>query len=588
MNTKKILNKILSPDFISFLVLINGLALVADNLYIVITRQPSSIASASITSYSTQINFAIGLLMIYLSTLIHRAKRTAWISGMLLYFGTLFFTVYRWYIHTSYRIVNVNGVQVARHSHHKWYSWLSQIIIPAIVTLLLAFSYKKFQTKSDSRSFKNATLISSIFIAVTFVYGVVGFNLMDNSAFHQEFSIYEAMHYTVDQLGITTSTSLVPYTNEGRIFLDSLNIASLGTILFVIFAFFSPIRSRFVKQEVERKQFKHLLENDKYASSEDFFKLWPEDKLYFIDKYGFSGLAYRVEKNVALVLGRPVGDPKYFSKLIKAFSEVCYGNDWVLSFFHFEEDLKKLLIKKDYSVQKIGEEAVVDVNKFIEHTISDKYFRNIVNRFSTNGYTSELFTPPHSKALVSRLQNISNDWLSRGRSERGFVMGYFTEEYINLCEVLVARDQAGTIQAFINLVPAPWDKEEVTYDMLRYSDSALGNVNDFIIIELIKNIKERNYLRLNLGLSPLANMDDDDDKGIVPRVMGLVYSNIDKMYSFSGLYRFKNKYSPEWRERYIAYKGGIRGFTKVMNALLKAMKKTAKPVSLKRSFRFKK
>ena len=215
MNTKKILNKILSPDFISFLVLINGLALVADNLYIVITRQPSSIASASITSYSTQINFAIGLLMIYLSTLIHRAKRTAWISGMLLYFGTLFFTVYRWYIHTSYRIVNVNGVQVARHSHHKWYSWLSQIIIPAIVTLLLAFTYKKFQTKSDSKSFKNATLISSIFIAVTFVYGVVGFNLMDNSAFHQEFSIYEAMHYTVDQLGITTSTSLVPYTKWG-------------------------------------------------------------------------------------------------------------------------------------------------------------------------------------------------------------------------------------------------------------------------------------------------------------------------------------------------------------------------------------
>ena len=70
--------------------------------------------------------------------------------------------------------------------------------------------------------------------------------------------------------------------------------------------------------------------------------------------------------------------------------------------------------------------------------------------------------------------------------------------------------------------------------------------------------------------------------------MGLVYSNMDRMYSFSGLYRFKNKYEPNWRERYIAYKGGIRGFTKVMNALIKTMKKTAKPNGFKRSRLFRK
>ncbi len=144
--------------------------------------------------------------------------------------------------------------------------------------------------------------------------------------------------------------------------------------------------------------------------------------------------------------------------------------------------------------------------------------------------------PPHSKALISRLKSISDEWLSRGRSERGFVMGYFTEECTNQCDIFVERDQGRTIQAFINIVPANWDKEE----------------------------------------------------GIVPKTMGLVYSNIDRMYSFSGLYRFKNKYEPNWRERYIAYKGGIRGFTKVMNALIKTMKKTAKPNGFKRSRLFRK
>lgn len=577
-NVVKYLN---TPGFVSLLVLINGLLLVGDNLLIVLSRHSTAISKSTVTNYSLQINLLIGLLMIYFSTLLQRAKRNAWVSTLLIYIGTLFYSSYRlFYRHSSSHI--------AHHYPYRWFSILIQIILPVIIIGLLLIGFKKYSTKSDARSFQKASLISLIFIIVTFIYGVSGFTLLDSNSFYQEFSLGEAVHYTIDQLGITTSTNLIPHTQEGRIFLDSLNIASLATMLFVLLAYFAPIKARFITQEIEKTQFKHLLANDPKSNSEDFFKLWPEDKYYFMDEYGFSGLAYRVENGVALVLGSPNGDSAFFSKLIKSFSDLCYGNDWKLSFLHFEPDFKRILEKKGFEIQKIGEEAVVEIDKFISSTISDKYFRNIVNRFNTNGYTSEYFTPPHSKALNSRLKTISDEWLSRGRSERGFVMGYFTEEYINQCDIFVARDQAGTIQAFINIVPANWDKEEVTYDMLRYADTALGNVNDFILIELIKSIKEKGFSRLNLGLSPLANIEEEKEKGIVPKTMGLVYSNMDRMYSFSGLYRFKNKYEPNWRERYIAYKGGIRGFTKVMNALIKTMKKTAKPNGFKRSRLFRK
>ena len=45
-----------------------------------------------------------------------------------------------------------------------------------------------------------------------------------------------------------------------------------------------------------------------------------------------------------------------------------------------------------------------------------------------------------------------------------------------------------------------------------------------------------------------------------------------RFYSFSGLHRFKQKYEPNWSDRYIAYKKGVRGFTRTVTALNVAMK----------------
>ena len=190
----------------------------------------------------------------------------------------------------------------------------------------------------------------------------------------------------------------------------------------------------------------------------------------------------------------------------------------------------------------------------------------------------EVLTPPHSDDVYNRLKSTSDEWLSHGnRSERGYVMGYFTREYIEKCEVAVIKDANGEIQAFMNLIPAEFDHEEATYDMLRYSNKALGNINDFLLICVCKELAERGYLRINLGMCPLVGLDELDgkSKGLIDSILSFAYANTDRFYSFSGLYRFKSKYKPAWRDRYIIYQGGLRGFTKATNSLVKTMKRTA-------------
>lgn len=155
-------------------------------------------------------------------------------------------------------------------------------------------------------------------------------------------------------------------------------------------------------------------------------------------------------------------------------------------------------------------------------------------------------------------------------------MGYFNEAYLQQCDVLVARDAAHTIQGFINLIPAPFDNEELTFDMMRHTAQSLANINDFMLLNLITHAQGHGFKRLNLGLSPLVGLDTEEANGLITSALRFAYVNGDRFYSFSGLHRFKDKYEPVWSDRYVAYKGGVRGFSRTMNALLRAMRVSAR------------
>ena len=65
------------------------------------------------------------------------------------------------------------------------------------------------------------------------------------------------------------------------------------------------------------------------------------------------------------------------------------------------------------------------------------------------------------------------------------------------------------------------------------------------------------------------------ERSVIGSALQFLYADGDRFYSFSGLRRFKSKYEPQWQSRYIAYRGGIRGFTRSVTALNKAMQVNA-------------
>ncbi len=500
----------------------------------------------------------VGLGLVYVSLYLARRKYTAWFLSVGLY--AFLIVVELWRLFTTPLGAHASGLLVLR-----------DIILPAMLVGVLLTYRQVFTVRSDVRSFTLAVRSILLVLLATFLYGVVGFLLLDHRDFHRELSGLSAAHYTLDQFGLTAH-QLIPYTRRAEVFLDSLSAISVGALAYAFLALFQPIRAHLTDQSANRALAETLLERYP-ASSEDFFKLWPHDKLYFFNRAHTAGIAYAVRGGVALAVGDPFGDPTALDDLLIEFDEYCRTNDWSPAFIHTEPEQNDLYKRHGFSLQKIGEEAVLDLPAFAAEVRNEKYFRQIRNKFEKQGYTTEVLQAPYNDAVLRRLQTISRDWLAQpGRDERKFMLGYFSPEYMQLSEIMVLRDAAGTIQAFINRIPS-FDPEEANFDLLRHTHDSLGNSNDYLLMYFIDYLQAQGLQKLNLGLCPLAGLDShDEERSVVDSALRFVYANGDRFYSFSGLHRFKAKYRPEWSGRYVAYRGGIRGFTLAMNALNRAMK----------------
>lgn len=546
----------------AFAVRFLGVVVMSHGLFILASTLLDQIAlhhSARISSIVIDLPLLIGMSLLFIGTQLRRRKHTAWLVAVMAY--------------TFY--LGLGATALITHSlpSISWYELAKLLVLPGSLLGMLLLTEKQFFVRSDIQSFRSATRVTAIVLVATLMYGVAGFTLLEESDFHQEITIPAALHYTVDQFELTTGQPIHAYTRRGGIFVDSLSFVSIAALCYVALSLFQPLRGRLANQEHGRERMATIL--DKYGSpSEDFFKLWPHDKQYFFDQNYSSGLAFHVSRGVALCVGDPAGNAKHFDNLIHEFGVLCFSNGWHPAFIHVEDAHRNLYEKHNFVLQKIGQEAIVDIPDFKNNVAPNKYFRQIGNKFSKQDYTTEMLSPPHHKAVVERLKIISDEWLGQGgRVERGFVMGYFSEGYLQQCQVLVARDAAGTIQGFINKLPAQFDTQEATFDMLRHTKISPGNINDYMMLKFIDSLELDGYNRLNLGLCPLVGFDTDEKvSGLIDVAFKFARTNGDRFYSFSGLHRFKSKYKPEWHDRYIAYQGGVRGFSRATTALVRTMR----------------
>lgn len=335
-------------------------------------------------------------------------------------------------------------------------------------------------------------------------------------------------------------------------------VASIGAVLWILFR---PYKNR-PGSGRDYRRVESLLK-DKSDSSEDFFKLWPQDKDYFWQHDGNGFVAYKIVGPVVFALADPVSAGK--KELLEEFMAWAKGRRLTPCFLPVYSGSLKMYKQAGLETQQIGSSAVINISQFLKTTSNDKWWRWKRNRAEKSGYQFSIAVPPHSTDLMQKLKRVSDMWLTiDGRAERGFALGYFDEDYLSRCRIYCLRDQAGKVLAFTNQVSVFNKSQTLTVDLLRYVpdvDAAMP----YLLYKTIESTvaEDLEYKFFDLGFVPFARA-----KGPLLAIARTLSAG---RFSSRGLEQFKDKFEPDWQPNYMAYDGDLADLALIALNLEKAM-----------------
>lgn len=101
-----------------------------------------------------------------------------------------------------------------------------------------------------------------------------------------------------------------------------------------------------------------------------------------------------------------------------------------------------------------------------------------------------------------------------------------------------------------------WINEDYfSVDLVRFrDDTGVESLMLMLYLHLINRGKNYGFKGFYLGMAPFYNIKSTHHSSFKNKVMHTVYETGESLYRFQGLQEFKQKFYPDWRPRYMAYK----------------------------------
>jgi lysyl-tRNA synthetase class 2 len=257
-----------------------------------------------------------------------------------------------------------------------------------------------------------------------------------------------------------------------------------------------------------------------------------------------------------LASGDPVGDPEAWPGAIHAFLDEAARHAWVPAVIGCGEHGAEVWCREGgLTALELGDEAVVSLPDF---TMSGRAMRNVrqmVSRVSRQGYVAEVRRVGDiPEAEIRRLVRQADSW--RGSPvERGFSMalGRIGGVGDQRCVVATAT-QDGVLRAVLHFVP--WGSDGLSLDLMRRDRAAAPGLNDFLIVETIKEGADLGVKRISLNFAVFRAALERGERigaGPVLRAWRGVLLFMSRWFQIESLYKFNAKFSPQWVPRFLVF-----------------------------------
>ena len=256
-----------------------------------------------------------------------------------------------------------------------------------------------------------------------------------------------------------------------------------------------------------------------------------------------------------VAMGDPIGPPELGEALAWQFIENCDGMAVSPVFYQVTPEHLPLYIDLGLNLSKLGEEARVPLCAFGLEGPARADLRQAHRRATRDGATFEMVPRGEVGPLLPELRTVSDAWLAeKNAGEKRFSLGFFDERYLSNFDIAVVR-RGGAIVSFANL----WrgGSVELSVDLMRYNEAAPKGVIDYMLIECMLWGKAKSYQWFNLGMAPLSGLEEHALAPAWHKIGRMVQRYGEMFYHFEGLRKYKEKFNPVWRPRYLAAPDGF-------------------------------
>ncbi|MCL2799761.1 MAG: phosphatidylglycerol lysyltransferase domain-containing protein [Endomicrobia bacterium] len=323
--------------------------------------------------------------------------------------------------------------------------------------------------------------------------------------------------------------------------------ASVGMIAIFFLVAMEQIFRNFVKKPLvfDKNDIKNIIDSSDYAYA---FEALSADKKFVLNDEKNSFIMYAPSGDNWIALGDPVGKESQISETLWRFKEITDGQSVRPAFIGIDGRHMRVYDDIGLDIFKIGEEAKVLLETFKSDGRIAGNFEEIVKNVETQGFKYETVKSADFEKYRSIFAQINAHWEHKyGYIQRNFIPGRYDETYMKDMDFsILIKDKK--ICAF-SVFAATKNKNEISTGVIRHIDCA-DDVFTYMVFKNVLWAKENGYKRFDFGLTYVESEDGNNE----------VIKQFAKMFTFAEhfnynvnlLREFKNKFSPEWRDKYIA------------------------------------
>ena len=327
--------------------------------------------------------------------------------------------------------------------------------------------------------------------------------------------------------------------------------ALTGSVFLTLALLFAAMRTRQVPSHVPDPQSLARAERiiAAHGAARDLLAVAGDKMLIFAEK-GEAVLSYGVRGGSWIALGAPVGTREACESLAWIFHDEARAAGARPVFYAAPERFQRQSVEMGLALHRMGEEAVVPLAGF---SLQGTGPQEVAHQLQPG---AARWPVPRDRraAAFGRVDRDAARHLRRlaRRAERPGKALFGRPVRSGLSAAVSGRPGAPRRRdRRLRQSAAGGPGETAAIDLMRYRPDAPRNAMEFLLLGVMTRLSEQGLREISLGMAPRTGLTAREGADLWTRFALLVYRRGDRLSDIEGVRRFKAKFDPEWRPRYL-------------------------------------